>query len=182
MREHRRILGQAPSTNGGMLTHLDTGLNGHAGSGFHLHLNRLVDRVGQLLLGRIAHRLGPDAESPFPGWGNFPETPDAFPFIVAAIRHVVLANVPLGPPALSVLDLVSTSDQERPGRGLCPSSPPGERSDAAPSGIGQGGGTSEKIRTKARRRTDYRSRFATPDKGESESGISSSSPAWSVPR
>src|SRR5271157_4257989 len=73
------------STNGGMLTHLDAGLNGHACSGFHLHFNGLVDRLGQLLLGRIAHCLGPDVESPFPGWGNFPETPDAFPFIVAAI-------------------------------------------------------------------------------------------------
>src|SRR5271166_5007513 len=107
-------LSPGTSTNGGMLTHLDAGLNGHAGSGFRFHLNRLVDRLGQLLLGGIAHCLGPNVESPFPARGNFPETPDAFPFIVAAIRHVVLANIPFGPPALSVLDLVSTSDQERP--------------------------------------------------------------------
>src|SRR5271157_2772227 len=92
--------------------YLDAGLNGHAGSSFHLHLNGLVDRLGQLLLGGITHRLGPDVESPFPARGNLPETPDAFPLIVAAIRHVVLANIPFGPPALSVLDLVSTSDQE----------------------------------------------------------------------
>lgn len=97
-----------------MLTHLGAGLNGHAGSGFRFHLNRLVDRLGQHLLGGIAHRLGPNVKSPFPARGNFPETPDAFPLIVAAIRHVVLANIPFGPPALSVLDLVSTSDQERP--------------------------------------------------------------------
>ena len=107
-------LSPGTSTHGGMLTHLDAGLNGHAGPGFRLHLNRLINRLGQLLLGRIAHRLGPDVESPFPGWGNFPETPDAFPFIVASIRDVVLANIPFGPPALPVLDLVSTSDQERP--------------------------------------------------------------------
>src|SRR5208337_2986931 len=107
-------LSPGTSTNGGMLTHLGAGLNGHAGSGFRFHLNRLVDRLGQLLLGGIAHRLGPNVESPFPARGNFPETPDAFPLIVAAIRHVVLANIPFGPPALSVLDLVSTSDQERP--------------------------------------------------------------------
>ena len=74
------------------------------------------------------------------------------------------------------------SGTTRSGRDLRRSSPLGKRSDAAPSGVGQGGGTSERIRTKVRRETGYRSRFVTRDEGESESGIPSSSPASSVPR
>ena len=72
---------RAPAPTSG-LTDLGAGLNGHAGSGFRLRLNRLVDRLGQLLLGGVAHRLGPNVKSPLPAWGNFPETPDAFPLIV----------------------------------------------------------------------------------------------------
>ena len=68
--------------------------------------------VGGPLLGRVAHRLGPDVESASPARGDLPQAPDPLAFVVPPVGYVVLAEIALGPPALSVIDLVSTADQE----------------------------------------------------------------------
>ena len=96
------------------LVHFDLGLDllfdvllGH-------NLDRFVDRLAQLAIGWIAHRLRPDMKTPSPRRRNLPETPNPLAFVVALIGHVMKADVPLGPVTLAVFEAVFTANQEPP--------------------------------------------------------------------
>src|SRR5262249_27061613 len=77
---------------------------------------RFVERLGQALLGGVAHGRGPDMEPTAPGRKcrsrPLPGSPDAFALVIALVVNRVPADVLFGPPALARLELVAALEDE----------------------------------------------------------------------